>query len=385
MDKGDKVIAPGAREGASEKTLRWSRSRDGAFYRATVRVKGQPPLELHVTDLGVSGQIDWGVIRLTDFKLLGGGEVPVRDGNRKAAVDSAKAKAARLVETMHTGAREGAEVAAVSIAPGAHEEGARETTVTERSASDAAKMSGDQRAAIDSGLARYGASLNDDGYIVHGSKALSVRAEVQKGRLRLVAPAGNLLASYPVSKAAAGVSDFVEKFWYWKPEVAAKESAAGPKLPDCEPCLRVEKDIDKFAICAALADRIGPLKTAKQIDALVGPYLRRQDQEVFVILVTDIRFKYRGHSEIARGQRSRVGVGVDDVVSIVTKVQGERVFIVHNHPSGDPSPSRPDKELTDTLRKALSGKGFEDVVIVDHVIIGSATSFSLEENKSFKA
>ena len=171
-------------------------------------------------------------------------------------------------------------------------------------------------------------------------------------------------------------------------EPVAKETpavAAAEKLPDCEPCLRVEKDVEKFAVCSARADKIGPLKTAKQVDTLVGPYLRRQDQEVFVLVITDVRFKYRGHAELHRGGRSRVDVAPDDVISAVTKFQGERVFIVHNHPSGDPSPSRQDRELTATIRKGLSGKGLESVVLVDHVIVGSATSYSLEENKSFKA
>ena len=86
-------------------------------------------------------------------------------------------------------------------------------------AKHAAGLSDEQRAAIDEALRPYGARLTTDDLIAKGEKVLGVRVEVQKGRLRMVmASNGNLLASFPASRLAAGVADFVEKFWYWKPE-----------------------------------------------------------------------------------------------------------------------------------------------------------------------
>ena len=43
----------------------------------------------------------------------------------------------------------------------------------------------------------------------------------------MVAPDGNVLATYPVSKLASGVADFVERFWYWKPVGAETREASG--------------------------------------------------------------------------------------------------------------------------------------------------------------
>lgn len=97
---------------------------------------------------------------------------------------------------------------------------ARENRVHRRYASEAraaAGMTPEQRAAVNAALQRYGASLTDDDRIAKGEKVLSVRVEVQKGRLRMVGPNDNLVASFPASRVDAGVADFVEKFWFWKP------------------------------------------------------------------------------------------------------------------------------------------------------------------------
>jgi hypothetical protein len=74
----------------------------------------------------------------------------------------------------------------------------------------------DQRAQINTALARYGAGLVND-FIAKGEKVLSVSFEVKKNRLRVMGGPERLLASYPASRIGSGVSDFVEKFWYWKP------------------------------------------------------------------------------------------------------------------------------------------------------------------------
>jgi hypothetical protein len=79
-------------------------------------------------------------------------------------------------------------------------------------------MTAEQREAIVAALRHYGADLSADGFITKGEKVLSVRPEVKKGRMRMISTNGDVLATYPVSRLASGVADFVERFWYWKPE-----------------------------------------------------------------------------------------------------------------------------------------------------------------------
>ena len=73
----------------------------------------------------------------------------------------------------------------------------------------------EQRLAINVALVPYGAQLTEDDHIAKGAKVMSVQLEVKGRRLRVVG-GGNLLASYPAARLAKGISDFVEKYWFWK-------------------------------------------------------------------------------------------------------------------------------------------------------------------------
>jgi hypothetical protein len=86
-------------------------------------------------------------------------------------------------------------------------------------------LSADQRAEIDASLAAYEARLTDDDRIAKGDKVMSVQIETKGGRLKMVG-GGNVLASYPAARAGQGVSDFVEKFWFWKKAVPSGTGSA---------------------------------------------------------------------------------------------------------------------------------------------------------------
>jgi hypothetical protein len=77
-------------------------------------------------------------------------------------------------------------------------------------------MTLEQRTLVEAALHRYGAHLTDENFIAKGSKVLSVRVDVQKGRLRMLGGTA-VLASYPAARIEKGVVDFVQKFWFWKP------------------------------------------------------------------------------------------------------------------------------------------------------------------------
>lgn len=55
------------------------------------------------------------------------------------------------------------------------------------------------------------------------------------------------------------------------------------------------------------------------------------------------------------------------LVKIALEHNAAAVIMVHNHPSGDPEPSRADRTLTATLKNALNMVGTR---ILDHVVVG---------------
>ena len=147
--------------------------------------------------------------------------------------------------------------------------------------------------------------------------------------------------------------------------------------PVCLPWVRVTRDATKYKACLARANQIGPVKGAKKVLALVGDYMKTQDQEVFLVLMLDTHYHVRGLSEIARGSRNRVEVPVPDVFRIVL-VEGASGFIViHNHPSGKTTPSKADKLLTKNLQDASDRVG---ITMLDHVIVGVDKYYSFDEH-----
>lgn len=76
-------------------------------------------------------------------------------------------------------------------------------------------LSAEQREEINAALSAYGAHLTEGDRVEKGGRVMSVRLGVKGGRLR-VEGGETLLASYPTSRIGNGISDFVEKFWFWK-------------------------------------------------------------------------------------------------------------------------------------------------------------------------
>ena len=68
-----------------------------------------------------------------------------------------------------------------------------------------------------------------------------------------------------------------------------------------------------------------------------------------------------------------------DVLHEAIKIEAPKIILVHNHPSGDPTPSKKDIEFTDNLIKASGVMGIE---LLDHIIIGDQSFRSIFYLKS---
>jgi DNA repair protein RadC len=61
------------------------------------------------------------------------------------------------------------------------------------------------------------------------------------------------------------------------------------------------------------------------------------------------------------------------VVKRALELHATALILVHNHPSGDPTPSRGDIEMTAEIRAAATLFG---IVLHDHIVVGNGRSFS---------
>ena len=123
------------------------------------------------------------------------------------------------------------------------------------------------------------------------------------------------------------------------------------------------------------ADRAS-LKTAADVYALAAPRLAHLPQEIFLAICLDAKNRVLREARIAGGGLTMVTVLPREAFAPVLREAAPGVVFVHNHPSGDPEPSREDVKLTLALSRAGRVLG---VRVIDHVIVGHGRYASLAD------
>ena len=95
------------------------------------------------------------------------------------------------------------------------------------------------------------------------------------------------------------------------------------------------------------------------------------------MLFLDTRNRLLADEVVGRGTVNHTPIYPREVVKRALELQATAMILVHNHPSGDPTPSRADIEMTGEIKAAAAVFG---IVLHDHLIIGNGrqTSFRRE-------
>ncbi len=109
--------------------------------------------------------------------------------------------------------------------------------------------------------------------------------------------------------------------------------------------------------------------------------LRYEQQEHFVVLMLDTRRKLIRRSNVSKGTSNRTMVHPRDVFRDAILCNASSIIVAHNHPSGDPSPSKADRELT---RELVQAGAALHLPVIDHVIIGTMGSGQAKPYFSFR-
>jgi DNA repair protein RadC len=96
--------------------------------------------------------------------------------------------------------------------------------------------------------------------------------------------------------------------------------------------------------------------------------LARERTEQFRVLYLDTRNRLIADEAQARGTVNHTPVYPREVVKRALELHATALILVHNHPSGDPTPSRDDIEMTREVKAAADALA---VALHDHVIIGN--------------
>jgi len=129
-----------------------------------------------------------------------------------------------------------------------------------------------------------------------------------------------------------------------------------------------------------LGDRLAREKWVKQkIDSpelaneLVGPEMRRLRKESLRVILLDTRYHLIRVEEISLGSINESIAHPRDVFRPAVISSAHAVIVVHNHPSGDASPSQTDHSLTRRLAEAAE---LLQIKLLDHIIIGALSDGS---------
>ncbi len=113
-----------------------------------------------------------------------------------------------------------------------------------------------------------------------------------------------------------------------------------------------------------------------QIANLYMEKMRHEEREKAILLCLNNKNKLIHESVISIGTVNSASLSPRDVFINALKAGAVFVVLLHNHPSGDPTPSRSDVELTNKIRES----GYMlDIVLKDHIIIGNQSYYSFNE------
>lgn len=98
------------------------------------------------------------------------------------------------------------------------------------------------------------------------------------------------------------------------------------------------------------------------------PAMRHLEREELVVLLLNTKNVVTGRRAVYAGNLAGSSVRVGEVYRDAVRRQAAAVVVVHNHPSGDPTPSADDLRITAELAEA--GR-LLDIELLDHVVIGA--------------
>lgn len=100
------------------------------------------------------------------------------------------------------------------------------------------------------------------------------------------------------------------------------------------------------------------------------------EQEQLRVVLLNTKNRVLAEEEICRGSLNSAAVRVGEIFREPIRQNAAAVILVHNHPSGDPSPSPEDVRLTAAARQAGE---LLDIELLDHLVIGRGDFVSLRE------
>ena len=117
------------------------------------------------------------------------------------------------------------------------------------------------------------------------------------------------------------------------------------------------------------------LSTPAASAAALAALLQDEPGEVFAILCLSTKHRVIAYHEVSRGTLDATLVHPREVFKAALLSNAASIILTHNHPSGDPTPSPDDHQLT---RRLVDAGRLIGVDVLDHIIVGDTRYYSFK-------
>ncbi|WP_419877959.1 JAB domain-containing protein [Brevibacillus centrosporus] len=119
------------------------------------------------------------------------------------------------------------------------------------------------------------------------------------------------------------------------------------------------------------------IRMAKDAVGLFQAFLQESDREQFFLICLNVKNEPTAIHTVSIGSLDSSIVHPRETFKAAVLANASSIIVAHNHPSGDPTPSQPDLEVTKRLQEAGELLG---IPVLDHIIVGTEGAYvSLKE------
>ena len=124
-----------------------------------------------------------------------------------------------------------------------------------------------------------------------------------------------------------------------------------------------------------------PLLTARSVYEMMIPQLKGlRHEECWILFLNDHNY-LAGKTKVTSGGSSSTVIDVRQVIRTALDKGASGLILVHNHPSGNPTPSPADVRQTEAVRKGVGAVG---LTLLDHVVVADDSFFSFSDDRMYR-
>jgi len=124
-----------------------------------------------------------------------------------------------------------------------------------------------------------------------------------------------------------------------------------------------------------------PMLTARSVYETMIPQLKGlRHEECWILFLNDHNY-LAGKTKVSSGGGSSTVIDVRQVIRSALDKGASAIILVHNHPSGNPTPSPADIRQTDAVRKGVGAVG---LTLLDHIVVADDSFFSFADDRMYR-